>query len=55
MLCGNIISPPVRTNEAVLFVLFWGSMVAGTFATIFHYGVEFVDYPKLSEKRIFDQ
>jgi hypothetical protein len=39
------------TTESLLYLLFWGSMVAVTFATIMIYGTEFVDYPKLCEIR----
>ena len=39
------------TTESLLYLLFWGAMVAVTFATIMIYGTEFVDYPKLCEIR----
>ncbi|KAK6633158.1 hypothetical protein RUM43_012902 [Polyplax serrata] len=50
MFCANAISPAEYTTETLLYLLFWGSMIAGTLTTIFNYGVEFVDYPKLFEK-----
>ncbi|KAJ8870098.1 hypothetical protein PR048_029110 [Dryococelus australis] len=37
------------TTESLLYLLFWGAMVAVTFGTIMIYGPEFVDYPKLQE------
>ncbi|KAL0277627.1 UNVERIFIED_CONTAM: hypothetical protein PYX00_004852 [Menopon gallinae] len=50
MFFANVITPSEYNTETLLYLLFWGSMVAGTLATIFNYGTEFVDYPKLLEK-----
>lgn len=41
------ILPSEYTTEQLLFLLFWGSMVAATTATIYRYGPEFVDKPHL--------
>ncbi|XP_067006317.1 phosphatidylinositol-3-phosphatase SAC1-B [Anabrus simplex] len=47
MFFANVITPSEYNTESLLYLLFWGSMVAVTFATIMIYGTEFVDYPKL--------
>ncbi|KAI4496523.1 PREDICTED: phosphatidylinositide phosphatase SAC1 isoform X1 [Polistes canadensis] len=47
MLVAHIILPSRYTTEALLYMLFWGAMVAGTFATIIHHGKQYVDKPKL--------
>lgn len=51
MFFANVVTPSEYTTESLLYLLFWGSMVAVTFATIMIYGTEFVDYPKLCEIR----
>ncbi|XP_021918334.1 phosphatidylinositide phosphatase SAC1 isoform X1 [Zootermopsis nevadensis] len=52
MFFANVFTPSEYTTESLLYLLFWGSMVAVTFATIMIYGTEFVDYPKLCEIRL---
>ncbi|XP_043266866.1 phosphatidylinositol-3-phosphatase SAC1 [Venturia canescens] len=47
MLVAHIILPARYTTEALLYILFWGAMVAGTFATVIHHGKQYVDKPKL--------
>ena len=47
MLVAHIILPSRYTTEILLYMLFWGAMVAGTFATIIHHGKQYVDKPKL--------
>lgn len=47
MLVAHIILPSRYTTEVLLYMLFWGAMVAGTFATIIHHGKQYVDKPKL--------
>lgn len=41
------IIPPEYSTESLLFLLFWGAMVAATSTTILRYGPEFVDKPRL--------
>ncbi|GLH12929.1 Phosphatidylinositide phosphatase SAC1 [Gryllus bimaculatus] len=52
MFFANVVTPSEYTTESLLYLLFWGSMVAVTFGTIMIYGTEFVDYPKLCEIRV---
>ncbi|XP_015608691.1 phosphatidylinositide phosphatase SAC1 [Cephus cinctus] len=47
MLVAHVILPSRYTTEVLLYMLFWGGMVAGTFATIIHHGKQYVDKPKL--------
>ncbi|KAF7994518.1 hypothetical protein HCN44_003990 [Aphidius gifuensis] len=47
MLIAHIILPSRYTTEVLLYMLFWGAMIAGTFATIIHHGKQYVDKPKL--------
>ncbi|XP_066599746.1 phosphatidylinositol-3-phosphatase SAC1 isoform X2 [Prorops nasuta] len=47
MLVAHIIMPSRYTTEVLLYMLFWGAMVSGTFATIIHHGKQYVDKPKL--------
>ncbi|XP_063975087.1 phosphatidylinositol-3-phosphatase SAC1 [Diachasmimorpha longicaudata] len=47
MLIAHIILPSSYTTDVLLYMLFWGAMVAGTFATIIHHGKQYVDKPKL--------
>ncbi|XP_011495636.1 PREDICTED: phosphatidylinositide phosphatase SAC1 [Ceratosolen solmsi marchali] len=47
MLIAHMILPSRYTTEILLYMLFWGAMVAGTFATIIHHGKQYVDKPKL--------
>lgn len=47
MLVAHIILPSRYTTEVLLYMLFWGGMVAGTFATIVHHGKQYVDKPRL--------
>ncbi|XP_063217317.1 phosphatidylinositol-3-phosphatase SAC1-B [Bacillus rossius redtenbacheri] len=51
MFGANVITPSEYTTESLLYLLFWGAMVAVTFGTIMIYGSEFVDYPKLRDIR----
>lgn len=39
--------PPEYSTESLLFLLFWGAMIAATSTTILRYGQEFVDKPRL--------
>lgn len=48
MLVAHVILPSRYTTEVLLYMLFWGGMVAGTFATIVHHGKQYVDKPKLT-------
>lgn len=41
------ILPAEYSTESLLYLLFWGSMIAYTSATILRYGHEFVDKPRL--------
>ncbi|XP_011307629.1 phosphatidylinositide phosphatase SAC1 [Fopius arisanus] len=47
MLIAHVILPSSYTTDVLLYMLFWGAMVAGTFATIIHHGKQYVDKPKL--------
>ncbi|XP_012271455.1 phosphatidylinositide phosphatase SAC1 [Orussus abietinus] len=47
VLIAHVILPSRFTTEVLLYILFWGGMVAGTFATIIHHGKQYVDRPKL--------
>ncbi|CAD6233880.1 GSCOCG00012319001-RA-CDS [Cotesia congregata] len=47
MLIAHVILPSTYSTEVLLYMLFWGAMVAGTFATIIHHGRQYVDKPKL--------
>lgn len=47
MLIAHVILPSKYSTEVLLYMLFWGAMVAGTFATIIHHGRQYVDKPKL--------
>ncbi|KAL7286222.1 hypothetical protein TKK_0019518 [Trichogramma kaykai] len=47
MLIAHMILPSRYTTEILLYMLFWGAMVGGTFATIIHHGKQYVDKPKL--------
>lgn len=48
MFVACAILPSEYSTESLLFLLFWGCMVAATGSTIFHYGPEFVDKPRLA-------
>lgn len=47
MFVASAIFPTEYSTEALLYLLFWGSMVGATVSTIFRYGKEFVDRPQL--------
>ncbi|XP_046738405.1 phosphatidylinositol-3-phosphatase SAC1 isoform X1 [Diprion similis] len=47
MLVAHAILPSRYTTEVLLYMLFWGAMVGGTFATVIHHGKQYVDKPKL--------
>ncbi|XP_034951081.1 phosphatidylinositide phosphatase SAC1 [Chelonus insularis] len=47
MLVAHVVLPTTYSTEVLLYMLFWGAMVAGTFATIIHHGKQYVDKPKL--------
>lgn len=47
MFVACAIMPSEYSTETLLFLLFWGSMVAATFTTILRHGPEFVDKPRL--------
>lgn len=47
MFCASAIFSHEYNTENLLFLLFWGSMVATTSVGIIKYGKEFVDWPKL--------
>ncbi|XP_062552264.1 phosphatidylinositol-3-phosphatase SAC1 [Armigeres subalbatus] len=47
MFFTSAVYPQEYNTESLLFILFWGSMVAVTGGGILKYGVEFVDWPKL--------
>lgn len=49
MTFASVITPYEYCTETLLYLLFWGSMVAVTTATILFYGREFVDVPRLSD------
>lgn len=47
MFFANLITPVEYETSTLLCLIFWGSMVAMTISTIFYYGKDFVDYPRL--------
>lgn len=47
MLFLTAIFPAEFNTESLLFFLFWGTFVGVGTAGILHYGVEFVDWPRL--------
>lgn len=47
MFVASAVFPAEYSTESLLYLLFWGSMVAATASTIFRYGKEFVDKPRL--------
>lgn len=49
MFFASAIFPHEYSTEVLLYMLFWGAMIASTFSIIMHYGKEFVDFPKLRE------
>ncbi|XP_054275237.1 phosphatidylinositol-3-phosphatase SAC1 [Macrosteles quadrilineatus] len=49
MFFANVITPTEYSTGTLLCLLFWGSMITATGATILYYGREFVDYPCLRE------
>lgn len=49
MFVASAVFPSEYSTESLLYLLFWGSMVAGTGSTILKYGVEFVDKPRLTQ------
>lgn len=48
MFVASAIFPAEYSTESLLYLLFWGSMVAATGSTILRYGKEFVDRPLLT-------
>lgn len=48
MFFSSVIFPHEFNTENLLFLLFWGAMVGVTTTGIFKYGIEFVDWPKLT-------
>uniref|UniRef100_A0A6M2DXH7 Phosphatidylinositol-3-phosphatase SAC1 n=1 Tax=Xenopsylla cheopis TaxID=163159 RepID=A0A6M2DXH7_XENCH len=50
MFFASAIFPHEYSTEVLLYMLFWGAMIASTFSIIMHYGTEFVDFPKLREE-----
>ncbi|XP_056638970.1 phosphatidylinositol-3-phosphatase SAC1 [Diorhabda sublineata] len=49
MFVASAVFPSEYSTESLLFLLFWGSMVYATLHTIFKYGKEFVDRPRLTQ------
>lgn len=49
MFFASSIVPSGYSTETLLYIMFWGGMVASIVTLIFKYGKEFVDYPKLTE------
>lgn len=49
MFVASAIFPSEYSTESLLYLLFWGSMVSATAHTIFRYGMEFVDKPRLTQ------
>ncbi|KAF6206426.1 hypothetical protein GE061_017659 [Apolygus lucorum] len=50
MFFANLITPVEYETSTLLCLIFWGSMVAFTLSTIFYYGKDFVDYPRLATR-----
>uniref|UniRef100_W8BM43 Phosphatidylinositol-3-phosphatase SAC1 n=1 Tax=Ceratitis capitata TaxID=7213 RepID=W8BM43_CERCA len=48
MLFITAIFPAEFNTESLLFLLFWGTMIGVSTTGILHYGVEFVDWPRLN-------
>lgn len=49
MFVASAVFPQRYSTESLMYLLFWGSMVMVTATTIFHYGKEFVDRPRLTQ------
>lgn len=49
MFVASAICPTEYSTESLLYLLFWGSMMAATAYTIFRHGTEFVDKPRLTQ------
>ena len=49
MFVASAVFPTEYSTESLLYLLFWGSMVTATAYTIFRYGKEFVDKPRLMQ------
>lgn len=49
MFFASLIFPAEYSTESLLYLLFWGSMVAGTVNYILKHGSEFVDRPRLTQ------
>lgn len=47
MFVASALFPSEYSSECLLYLLFWGGMMAATAYYIFQYGTEFVDKPKL--------
>lgn len=48
MFVASAILPSEYSTESLLYILFWGSMVAAVGSNIFRHGPEFVDKPRLT-------
>ncbi|KAJ8912853.1 hypothetical protein NQ315_007985 [Exocentrus adspersus] len=48
MFVASAVFPSEYSTESLLYLLFWGSMVSATAYTIFRYGIEFIDTPRLT-------
>lgn len=49
MFVASVVFPAEYSTESLLFLMFWGTMVAATAHNIFKHGTEFVDRPRLSQ------
>ncbi|XP_044746313.1 phosphatidylinositol-3-phosphatase SAC1-A [Coccinella septempunctata] len=49
MFVASAVFPQRYSTESLMYLLFWGSMVAATATTIFRYGKEFIDRPRLTQ------
>ncbi|XP_061402641.1 phosphatidylinositol-3-phosphatase SAC1 [Musca vetustissima] len=47
MLFLTALVPPEFNTENLLFMLFWGALIGVSISGIFHYNLEFVDWPRL--------
>ncbi|XP_014260133.1 phosphatidylinositide phosphatase SAC1 [Cimex lectularius] len=52
MFLANLITPTEYTTGTLLCLLFWGAMISSTISTIFYYGHEFIDSPRLVQRQI---
>ncbi|KAK9890978.1 hypothetical protein WA026_013316 [Henosepilachna vigintioctopunctata] len=49
MFVASAVFPQRYSTESLMYLLFWGSMVTATATTIFRYGKEFIDRPRLTQ------